>query len=234
MNRTEIRSQIIFYIDKGLSRRSHKSYNLFLDFKTEYPEVPEAEVESVLEELIANGEIVQGDHNCGKDTLIVVAFMPRTAATIVNENRKKDQTGPLKFYKLKDPGGFMSNFYRSELFIYGRTWATVEHAYQAQKCVDDKEYNEIHEAKTPMDARIVGQQIKMREDWDSVKYSVMEACVWAKFTQDHTLKQQLLDTGDRELIEDSPVDWYWGCGDDGKGQNMLGQILMKTREKLRP
>ena len=91
MNRTEIRDQIIFYIDKGLSRRSHKGYNLFLDFKTQYPEVPEAEIESVLEELLANGEVVQGDHNCGKDTLIVVAFMPRTAAAIVNENLKKKE-----------------------------------------------------------------------------------------------------------------------------------------------
>jgi hypothetical protein len=139
----------------------------------------------------------------------------------------------IKFYKLNDPGGFMSNFYRSTFTLYGRKWATVEHAYQAQKCVDDKEYNEIHEAKTPRIARNLGQECKMRKDWDSSKASVMEECVRAKFTQDETLKKELLDTGDQELIEDSPVDWYWGCGSDGKGQNMLGQVLMKIRKELR-
>jgi N-glycosidase YbiA len=139
----------------------------------------------------------------------------------------------LKFYKLNDPGGYMSNFYRSKLTIYGRTWATVEHAYQAQKCLDDKEYNEIHEAKTPRIARNLGQQVKMRKDWDSVKYSVMEECVRAKFTQDEFIRKELLATGDEELIEDSPVDSYWGCGADGRGQNMLGKILMKIREELK-
>ena len=139
----------------------------------------------------------------------------------------------LKFYKLNDPGGFMSNFYRSTFKIYGRTWTTVEHAYQAQKCVDDNEYNSIHEAKTPRIARNLGQEVKMRKDWDSVKRSVMKECCMAKFTQDETLKRELLDTGDQELIEDSPVDWYWGCGSDGKGQNMLGKVLMEIREELR-
>lgn len=139
----------------------------------------------------------------------------------------------LKFYKLNDPGGFMSNFYRSTFKIYGRTWATVEHAYQAQKCVDDKEYNDIHEAKTPRIARNLGQEVKMRKDWDSVKRSVMKECCMAKFTQDEMLKKELLDTGDQELIEDSPVDWYWGCGADGKGQNVLGQVLMEIRAELK-
>jgi hypothetical protein len=126
----------------------------------------------------------------------------------------------------------MSNFYRSTFKLYGRTWATVEHAYQAQKCEDFKEYNGIHEAKTPRIARNLGQDCKMRKDWDSVKYSVMKECCHAKFTQDEILKKELLDTGDQELIEDSPVDWYWGCGDDGKGQNMLGKVLMEIREEL--
>ena len=139
----------------------------------------------------------------------------------------------IKFYKLNDPGGFMSNFYRSTFTLYGRKWSTVEHAYQAQKCVDDKEYNEIHEAKTPRIARNLGQEVKMRKDWDSSKASVMEECVRAKFTQDEFLKKELLDTGNQELIEDSPVDWYWGCGSDGKGQNMLGQVLMKIRKELK-
>ena len=42
----------------------------------------------------------------------------------------------------------------------------------------------------------------------------------------------LLSTGERKLIEDSPVDYYWGCGEDGSGVNMLGKLLMELRTEL--
>lgn len=38
---------------------------------------------------------------------------------------------------------------------------------------------------------------------------------------------------DREIVEDSPIDSYWGCGADGLGKNMLGKLLMKLREELK-
>lgn len=34
------------------------------------------------------------------------------------------------------------------------------------------------------------------------------------------------------IIEKTTNDYYWGCGKDGSGKNMLGIILMKIREKL--
>jgi predicted NAD-dependent protein-ADP-ribosyltransferase YbiA (DUF1768 family) len=34
-------------------------------------------------------------------------------------------------------------------------------------------------------------------------------------------------------VENSPIDYYWGCGKDGSGKNKLGQILMEVREILR-
>ncbi len=43
----------------------------------------------------------------------------------------------------------------------------------------------------------------------------------------------LLDTGDAALIEASPYDHFWDCGASGTGLNMLGTILMETREALR-
>ena len=43
--------------------------------------------------------------------------------------------------------------------------------------------------------------------------------------------QKLLDsTKPAFIIEDSPYDYYWGCGSDGKGKNMLGQLLCKIRK----
>jgi ribA/ribD-fused uncharacterized protein len=73
----------------------------------------------------------------------------------------------------------------------------------------------------------------MRPDWDEYKRFVMKECCMAKFLQHPELRKQLMDTGDEELMEDSPVDWYWGCGADGTGKNVLGQVLMEIREELK-
>src|SRR5579885_3092523 len=139
----------------------------------------------------------------------------------------------IKFYKTKDPYGFLNNFYVARFFIYNRWWDTVEHAYQAQKCSEPAEYDQIHQAKGPRTARDLGQKVKMREHWDDIhKDRVMEECVRAKFLQHKELRKKLMATGDEEIIEDSPVDWYWGCGKDGTGKNTLGKILMKIRGEL--
>jgi len=70
------------------------------------------------------------------------------------------------------------------------------------------------------------------EDWEEVKDGIMLDALRLKFTQHSELKELLLSTGDEEIIEDSPIDSYWGCGSDGEGKNMLGKLLMKLRSEL--
>lgn len=36
-----------------------------------------------------------------------------------------------------------------------------------------------------------------------------------------------------EIVEDSPINSYWGCGADRLGKNRLGVILMEVRKQLR-
>ena len=127
----------------------------------------------------------------------------------------------------------MSNFYRSRIFVFGKWWKTVEHVYQATKTSDPEEQEQIRNAKTPREARNLGQVCMYRQDFDQIKFSIMKKCVLEKYVQHHDLREQLLATGDEELIEDSPVDYYWGCGKDGSGKNMLGKALMKIREELK-
>ncbi|KAG6331540.1 hypothetical protein ID866_7550 [Astraeus odoratus] len=43
----------------------------------------------------------------------------------------------------------------------------------------------------------------------------------------------LLGTGDAELIEDSPRDYFWGIGADKTGRNELGKALQRLRQELR-
>lgn len=139
----------------------------------------------------------------------------------------------IKFYKTKDPYGYMSNFYRSLIFIFNDYYPTVEHAYQAAKTKNLHEKETIKCADTPRIARNLGQKVSMYDGFDDDKFHIMKECVFAKFSQIEELKQQLLSTGDEFLIEDSPVDYYWGCGADGSGKNMLGKVLMEVREELK-
>ncbi len=138
----------------------------------------------------------------------------------------------IKFYKSEPPYGYLNNFKRADMFVYGRLWKNVESAYQAQKTLVPEEYDAIWLAKTPRIARNLGQTVSIREDWDNIKVAVMYTCVLAKFTQNHDLRALLLSTGNEDIIEDSPIDWFWGCGADGTGKNNLGKILMQVRDDL--
>lgn len=139
----------------------------------------------------------------------------------------------IKFYGVKDAHGYMSNYKKARFFIYGRWWNWVEAPYQAQKTNVPSEYESIWLAKTNNESRLIGQTVTLRPDWDQVKDQMMYECCMAKFLQHPDLRLQLMETGDEYLIENSPVDWYWGCGADGTGKNMLGQTLMRIRTELK-
>ena len=72
-----------------------------------------------------------------------------------------------------------------------------------------------------------------RPDWDAVKVDVMRNILRAKAAQHEYVRRKLLATGDRELIEDSWRDDFWGWGPNRDGQNMLGKLWMEIRAELR-
>jgi N-glycosidase YbiA len=72
----------------------------------------------------------------------------------------------------------------------------------------------------------------IRADWDTARADVMLHALREKFAAE-PLKQLLLGTELRPLIEASPSDSYWGCGRSGRGRNRLGQLLMQVRAELR-
>lgn len=140
----------------------------------------------------------------------------------------------IRFYKTKEPYGFLNNYYHARMFVYGRWWNWVEAPYQAQKTFFTAEYEAIHQAKTANEARLLGQTVHIRQRWDEIcKRQVMKECCLAKFLQHRDLRKQLLETGTAKIIENSPIDFYWGCGNDDTGLNVLGQILMEIRQELR-
>lgn len=138
------------------------------------------------------------------------------------------------FYAQTDDYAEFSNFAPYGVSIDDVWWPTVEHFFQAQK-FDDHEYRErIRRARRPKDAKSLGmtRQLPLRADWEAVKDGVMLGAVRIKFATHEKLRLLLLSTGKRLIVENAPMDAYWGCGPDGQGLNKLGQILMKVREEL--
>lgn len=85
------------------------------------------------------------------------------------------------------------------------------------------------------DAARIGRDTKnpLRKDWESVKITIMLEVLYAKFTQHPELKSLLLSTEEKEIVEHTTKDSFWGDGGDGSGKNMLGKCLMKIREILK-
>ena len=129
---------------------------------------------------------------------------------------------------------FLSNFYPSKVFFDGITYYNSEAAYQAQKCLHPEERKNFAKLSSD-DAKRLGQKVKMRPDWDEVKFNIMEQVVYAKFSQNSTIAQDLLNTGDKALKEGNYwEDLYWGVDiRTGEGENNLGKILMNLRDDFR-
>ncbi len=141
----------------------------------------------------------------------------------------------INFYSVSDDFGQFSNFAAFPIEIDGKVWPTSEHYFQAQKFADAAYRQKIRETISPMQAAKMGRDRKqvLRSDWESVKVEIMRQAVLAKFTQHDDLRTLLLSTGHAKIVEHTENDAYWGDGGDGRGQNMLGWILVDIRERLR-
>lgn len=128
---------------------------------------------------------------------------------------------------------FLSNFYPSEVELDGVIYPSVEHAYQAAKTLDKKERTVFHKHPLPSaaEAKKLGRKLSMRSDWDGVKLQVMEDLLVQKFAH-ADLKEQLSQTKGSLLVEGNWWgDSFWGVDNRKGGQNHLGKLLMKIRDK---
>ena len=141
------------------------------------------------------------------------------------------------FYTSREkPYGCFSNFSLHGFELDGYWWITSEHYFQAQKFLDTDIdwFHKIREVKTPKDAAKMGRsrQHTLRFDWEEVKDEIMYQAVLCKFTTHQNIRDILIRTKDQLIVENSPIDYYWGCGQDGSGKNKLGKILMEVRSIL--
>lgn len=93
----------------------------------------------------------------------------------------------------------------------------------------------IRTAPSAHDAFQIAQAYKSmrRPDWDEIKLGIMRAILMTKVRQHEYVRRKLMQTGNRELIENSWRDDFYGIGPNGDGQNALGKLWMEIREKLK-
>lgn len=126
---------------------------------------------------------------------------------------------------------FLSNFYESDVTYGGITYRNNEAAFQAQKTTNKFIRMKFHQLN-PSDAKKLGRQVQLREDWEQIKDQVMYEICKAKFEQNPDLRAKLLETGDEILVEGNTWgDRIWGAV-YGVGENRLGRILMRVRSEL--
>lgn len=128
---------------------------------------------------------------------------------------------------------FLSNFHRDSFSDEsGRTYPTLEHAYQAAKATNQFDRERILMAATPLKAKQLGAAISTAPDWLERRVAVMDHFLRRKFAPGTPMAAKLLATGEAPLAEGNNWgDTFWGTV-NGEGQNVLGVLLMRIRAEL--
>ena len=142
-----------------------------------------------------------------------------------------------------------SQWFEAAFSVDGIGYKTAEHYMMAGKARlfgDAETLAKIITAADPGKAKALGRTVKNydEETWRAHRFQIVVDGNFAKFSQNKALGEYLLTTGEKVLVEASPVDAIWGIGlskDDPaamqpatwKGLNLLGFALMKVRDQLR-
>ena len=143
----------------------------------------------------------------------------------------------------------LSQWWIADFKVDDLTYRSTEHWMMAEKArlfEDEATLGRILAAKSPAEAKKLGREIGgfVPEVWEAQKYEIVKTGNLHKFRQHRELRQFLLATNDRVLVEASPVDTIWGIGlaaDSAdaenparwQGPNLLGFALMEVRDQLR-
>lgn len=155
-------------------------------------------------------------------------------------NNKSTAAEEIHFYRSNEkPYGVFSNLHRTLVVFEGREYPTAEHAYQAGKASKEAVREWILSAPTPSLVAMAAHGLYTWDivpTWSKIKFDRMLNVLRAKFSQHENLRKLLLETGEARLVEagttNNAVNRVWGEV-NGKGQNMLGVLLMKVRDELR-
>jgi ribA/ribD-fused uncharacterized protein len=142
-----------------------------------------------------------------------------------------------------------SQWWISPFEVEGITYKTAEHWMMAKKAElfnDNVVLEKIIQANSPAEAKKLGREVKNYVDsvWLANRYEIVKQGSFHKFNQNSDLREFLISTKERILVEASPVDAIWGVGmasdhkdihnpEKWQGLNLLGFALMEVRDELK-
>jgi ribA/ribD-fused uncharacterized protein len=163
-------------------------------------------------------------------------------------------TGPIYFWReYGSKWGFLSQWYESPFHTSDKsiTYQTAEQYMMYQKAVlfnDPETGAEILATTSPKEQKALGRRVQNFDNdvWLKERERIVGEGSYWKFVnslkEGEDLKAMLLETGERELVEASPMDKIWGIGFGAKnaesqrhrwGLNLLGKALMGARKRIR-
>jgi ribA/ribD-fused uncharacterized protein len=144
-------------------------------------------------------------------------------------NRETDDT----IYFFETAYSPLCSWSAHSVYVWGRRFPTVEHAYHWRKHRDTAPdvAELIAAAHSPWMALQIEHWNKhlRTPEWGDIKVGMMRELLQAKSAQNEDVRQCLRRSGNKRLVENSPWDDFWGCGADGTGRNMLGELWMEIR-----
>ena len=152
------------------------------------------------------------------------------------------------FHNPNEENGYLSNWHPSSFMLDGVAFSSMEQYMMYRKAVcfgDDRVAAQILATEDVAEIKALGRLVSGYDEslWNGIRQIVVYEGIFAKFSQNPELREQLKDTGNAFLAECAVKDRIWGIGlsmrdparlDRAKwqGQNLLGYTLMMVREKL--
>ena len=132
---------------------------------------------------------------------------------------------------------WLSNFVPVKIILGGIEYSSVEHAYMSAKS-NDPPWKKICSDPNikPGEIKKLGRNIKLRPNWDNIKFDIMKECLKQKFSQE-PFRTKLLKTGNQNIQEGNRWgDEIWGVNLNripNRGENHLGRLIMEIRKEHR-
>jgi hypothetical protein len=162
---------------------------------------------------------------------------------MTDKKTERETDSHIFFWKSYLSQWYMRDFKREDI-----VYCCCEQYMMAEKARlfgDDDALGRIMSSNSPSTHKMVGRQVKNYDDgqWQAISRYVVFLGNMAKFAQHEDLKEKLLLTKGKILVEASPYDKLWGVGleawDDRildektwQGENWLGQEIMNVRGVL--
>ena len=153
------------------------------------------------------------------------------------------------FHNPSEDYGFLSNWYLSDFQIDGITFTSMEQYMMYKKAIcfkNENIANQILAEKNVAKIKELGRLVSDYDEhiWNGVRQIIIYEGLFAKFSQNESLRSKLLDTKYSTLVECAVKDRIWGIGlsmtdpkrliqTEWQGQNLLGYALMMVRDRLK-